>query len=65
VATPVGGVPEMCTDGEDALFVPVDDPARLADTLIRLAADPALRSRLGQAALTRAARTQSTPALQK
>jgi glycosyltransferase involved in cell wall biosynthesis len=63
VATPVGGVPEMCTDGEDALFVPVDDPARLADTLSGLAADPALRSRLGQAALTRAARDFSFAAM--
>ena len=54
VTTPVGGVPELCTDGQHALFVPVDDPAALADALSRLAPDPALRARLGEAALARA-----------
>ncbi len=54
VATPVGGVPELCTDGRDALFVPVDDAAALAAAMEKLAADPALRARMGDAAHTRA-----------
>jgi glycosyltransferase involved in cell wall biosynthesis len=54
VATPVGGVPELCTDGRDAVLVPVDDPLALAEAMGRLAADPSLRTRLGEAARARA-----------
>ena len=54
VATPVGGVPELCTNGREALLVPVDDPSALANALVALAPDPALRARLGEAALARA-----------
>ncbi len=53
VTTPVGGVPELCTDGESALFVAVDDAISLADALEKLA-DPALRARLGAAGYARA-----------
>ncbi len=53
VTTPVGGVPELCSDGDTALFVPVDDALAMADALARLA-DPALRARLGAAAHARA-----------
>jgi glycosyltransferase involved in cell wall biosynthesis len=63
VATPVGGVPELCTDERDALFVPVDDPEALAGALLRLAPDTALRARLGEAARTRAARDISFSAM--
>jgi L-malate glycosyltransferase len=53
VTTPVGGVPELCSDGESALFVAVDDPLSLADALEKLTA-PELRARLGAAAQARA-----------
>jgi glycosyltransferase involved in cell wall biosynthesis len=43
-------VREVLSDGHDALLVPPADPAALAAALIRLAADPALRARLGSAA---------------
>src|SRR5207245_5777728 len=55
VATRVGGLPELIEDGLTGLLVPPDDPAALAAALARLAADPALRARMGQAARERAA----------
>jgi glycosyltransferase involved in cell wall biosynthesis len=54
VATPVGGIPELCAHGKEALLVPVDDPAALAQALADLAPDAALRGRLGAAARARA-----------
>lgn len=56
VATAVGGVPDVLTDGEDALIVPPSDPAALAAALARLASDAGLRERLGPAARERAQR---------
>ncbi|HET7686933.1 MAG TPA: glycosyltransferase [Candidatus Limnocylindria bacterium] len=49
VASRVGGIPEVITDGLDGLLVPPGDPASLADALIRLAGSPDLRARLGSA----------------
>ncbi len=49
VATRSGGPEEIVTDAHDGLLVPVGDTAAIADALARLAADPALRTRLGQA----------------
>ncbi len=46
VASAVGAVPEVLHDGRDALLVPSDDPHALAEAVIRLAEDPALRERL-------------------
>jgi hypothetical protein len=50
VSCAVSGIPELVRDGESGLIVPPDDPAALADALVRLAADAALRARLGAAA---------------
>jgi L-malate glycosyltransferase len=50
IATPVGGVPELVTDGEHGLLVPVDDSEALAAAIGRLASDRALGARLGEAA---------------
>jgi len=55
VATAVGGVPQVLTDGVDGLVVPPDSPAALADAIARLACDPGLRARLGAAARARSA----------
>jgi glycosyltransferase involved in cell wall biosynthesis len=46
VATPVGGVPEVITDGQTGLLVPVDDWQALARGLQELRANAALRARL-------------------
>jgi len=49
VASAVGGIPEVVTDGVDGLLVPPASPSELADALVRLARSPALRARLGEA----------------
>jgi glycosyltransferase involved in cell wall biosynthesis len=50
IATRVGGVPEIVTDGENGLLVPAGDVAALADAISRYLGDPALRARLRAAA---------------
>jgi glycosyltransferase involved in cell wall biosynthesis len=47
VASRLSGIPELVTDGVEGLLVPPGDAVALADALARLAADPALRARLG------------------
>lgn len=49
VATDVGGVSETCRHGETGLMVPPGDEDALAEAIIRLARDPALRAELGRA----------------
>ena len=46
VATKAGGVPEIVSDGESALLVPVNDPSRLASAIDRLLNDGELAARL-------------------
>src|SRR5262249_54686286 len=47
VSCAVSGVPELVRDGETGALVPPDDARALAEAVERLAADPALRARLG------------------
>jgi glycosyltransferase involved in cell wall biosynthesis len=49
VASAVGGIPEVLTNGLDGLLVPPADPAALAEACIRLACSPELRARMGEA----------------
>ncbi len=54
VASAVGGIPEVVSDGETGLLVPSDDPAALAAALGALIADPARATALGRAGRERA-----------
>lgn len=53
VATKVGGVPEMLTDGVSALLVPSRNPQALAKAIERVALDADMRARLGREARRR------------
>ncbi|KQW52512.1 hypothetical protein ASC77_24355 [Nocardioides sp. Root1257] len=53
VATAVGGVPEVVRDGVDGLLCPAGDGRAIVAALDRLAADPALRRRMGASARQR------------
>jgi glycosyltransferase involved in cell wall biosynthesis len=55
VATIVGGVPDVVTDGVEGLLVPPQRPDLLAEAVGRVARDPSLRARLGAASLARSA----------
>jgi glycosyltransferase involved in cell wall biosynthesis len=54
VATRAGGTPEVVVDGETGFLVPPEDPKALRSALETLAADPALRRRMGEAGRARA-----------
>ncbi len=47
VATSVGGIPEACSGGE-ALLVPPEDPAALAEAMLAMMADPSRRASLAR-----------------
>jgi glycosyltransferase involved in cell wall biosynthesis len=53
VATDVGGTREAVYDGETGLLCPPCSPGRLADAIVRLLADPELRTRMGRASRER------------
>jgi len=46
VASAVGAVPQVLTDGEEGVLVPPADPAALADALMRVLGDSGLRQKL-------------------
>jgi len=50
IATAVGGIPEWVENEKTGLLIPPGSPGAVAEALYTLAADPALRSRLGSAA---------------
>jgi starch synthase len=54
VASAVGGIPEVVSDGETGLLVPADDPDALATALNALIGDPARAAALGRAGRERA-----------
>src|SRR5262249_4177146 len=54
VATRVGGLAEVVVDGETGLLAPPGDDAALAGAVLRLAADPGARRRMGRRGQERA-----------
>jgi glycosyltransferase involved in cell wall biosynthesis len=50
VTTGISGIPELIEDGVNGLLVPPDDPGALADAVLRVHEDTALRDRLAAAA---------------
>jgi glycosyltransferase involved in cell wall biosynthesis len=50
----VGGIPELIRDGETGYVVPRADAPALAERLLRLIANPALRNEMGAAGRARA-----------
>jgi len=65
VATAVGGIPDVVTDGECGRLVEPEDVDALAAALIDLGRDPALRRKLGGAAVQRAEAFSTAVARQK
>lgn len=63
VATAVGGSVEQIRDGSTGLVIPPRSPIALAGAVGRLLSDPALRERLGTAALEEATTRFSIPAM--
>ncbi len=63
VTTAVGGIPEVVTDGESGILVPVGDAEALARGVESLLADPARRAALGRAAEKRARTAFSADAI--
>jgi glycosyltransferase involved in cell wall biosynthesis len=49
VATRVGGIPELITNGRSGFLVERSDTAAMSERILTLLADPALRARMGQA----------------
>ena len=54
VATAVGGIPAVVTDGESGLLVEPENVPALAAALVRLGHDGGLRRKIGEAAVARA-----------
>lgn len=57
VVTPVGGLPDIVVDGENALVFPVGDVDILAKQLERMISDDGLREKIGKASLNLAQTT--------
>ncbi len=55
IATPVGGIPEVVSHGEDGILTPVNDAERLAAAILDLSGDPDRRRRMGEHARRAAA----------
>ena len=54
VATTAGGIPEVVVHGETGFLVPPKDPKAMAERIVQLLKDDALRRRMGEAGLARA-----------
>lgn len=50
ITTPVGGLPEVCLDGKTGFIVPSFSPEKVAEAVVKLADNKALRKQFGKAA---------------
>jgi len=48
IATPVGGTPELITDGQNGFLIPVGDSHALAGAILDVLSDPGRSSSMGQ-----------------
>jgi glycosyltransferase involved in cell wall biosynthesis len=60
VATAVGGVHAMATNGENGFVVPPGDARRLAQALLIMCTNPELRTRMADRSLSRSQRFSSS-----
>jgi L-malate glycosyltransferase len=60
IASHVGGLPEVVTDGETGLLSPVGDLEKMSDDAVRLLTDKKLRRQMGRAARASAIERYST-----
>jgi glycosyltransferase involved in cell wall biosynthesis len=63
IVTRVGAIPEAVTDGVEGFLIEPGDVEALADRMLRLARDPVLRQRMGEAARARVAAAYSLDAM--
>lgn len=49
ITTTIGGLPEVCLDGITGIVVPPSSPEKVAESVLKLANDPALREQMGRA----------------
>ena len=61
IGTRAGSIPDLVTDEDSGLLVAPDDPAALADALVRVLSDRGLAERLGRGARAAAAPWLQTP----
>jgi glycosyltransferase involved in cell wall biosynthesis len=61
IGASAGGIPDLVSDGENGVLVPVEDAQALADVLVRVLSDRALAERLGAGARVSAEPWLSTP----
>ena len=61
IGTRAGGIPDIVEDGVSGLLVPPEDPAALADALLRVLSDRTLQQRLADGARSGATQWMQTP----
>ncbi len=53
IATPVGAIPDLVSDGDNGLLVPENDPQALANAMLQFIANPELAQKMGRQGNTR------------
>ena len=53
IATPVGAIPDLVSDGDNGFLVPENDPQALANAMLQFIANPELAQKMGREGNTR------------